>query len=230
MSLDPLTLRERLREYDPSLPRCPERVKEHRNYAPDYTPEDERALWNMPLYTPCCRPAGHEGPCRNTRLVLGFPGYDTLLGLVDEVLELRAEVAESEERRLQLLDDAGGLENLVDAATAREAGITFDAVSDIANDYIRGNGTFSFLVERLRELALNSAEKIASQRHDDHVMDVQHAHEEGIAEGERRERAAVVACLRAEALEWDESGPARLALRLMSDAIERGDHRTPEKT
>lgn len=48
--------------------------------------------------------------------------------------------------------------------------------------------------------------------------------------GQARERDAVVAWLRAEALEWEETGPARLALGLMSDAIERGEHRREEET
>lgn len=151
--IDISALRAALREYDPYLPRCPERVKEHRNYAPDYTPEDERALWDMPIYTPCCRPEGHEGACRNSRLVLGFPGLKNLTALIDEIERLRAELG-------------------------RATSEAFDL---------------------------------------------------GVASGEGRERAAVVACLRAEALEWDESGPARLALRLMSDAIERSEHHREEE-
>lgn len=172
---------------------------------------------------------------------------DVVRALVEEVEDLRAEVAENEERRLQLLDDAGGLENeitrlrglvvsmvenVVDAATAREAGITFSAVSDIANDYIRGNGTFSYLVERLRELALNSAEKIASQRHDDHIMDVQHAFQEG-GEEERRKVAAWLR-ERANAEHPIERGVPSLSpagrglLLLHADLIERGEHRREE--
>jgi HD-GYP domain-containing protein (c-di-GMP phosphodiesterase class II) len=42
------------------------------------------------------------------------------------------------------------------------------------------------------------------------------------------ERAAVVAWLRAEALEWDETGPGRAACRLAADIIERGEHRREE--
>lgn len=95
-------------------------------------------------------------------------------------------------------------------AVTREAGVTHAAVSAAVNEYIRGNGTFSFLVERLRELTLAAAEKIATQRHDDHVMDVQHAHEEGIAEGERR----AAAYLR-----------TRPGYGPVADAIENGEHR-----
>ena len=43
-----------------------------------------------------------------------------------------------------------------------------------------------------------------------------------------QERAAVVAWLRAEALEWDETGPGRAACRLAADTIERGEHRREE--
>lgn len=87
-------LRERLREYDPSLPRCKQRITRTQNCAPDFVPEEERAEWDMVTYVPCCRPEGHEGACRNTRLVLGFPGYDTLTALLDEVQELRMALAE----------------------------------------------------------------------------------------------------------------------------------------
>lgn len=48
-------------------------------------------------------------------------------------------------------------------------------------------------------------------------------------EATKYERDSVVAWLRAEALEWEETGPARLALGLMSDAIERGEHRREEE-
>ena len=117
---------------------------------------------------------------------------------------------------------------------AYDAGVTHVAVMDILNEsFLRSNDpdTFGRTVERLRELALNSAEKIASQRHDDHVMDVQHAHEEGIAEGERRERAAAVAHLRARAqfMENDHSCWAEVALIVAAGDIERGEHRREEE-
>jgi len=111
-------------------------------------------------------------------------------------------------------------------AVTREAGVTHAAVSSAVNDYIRENVTFSFLVERLRELTLDAADKIATQRHDDHVMDVQHAHDEGIAEGERRERVAVVAWLRRQAdVHVYGEGP----LHVQADIIERGEHRREEE-
>jgi hypothetical protein len=47
--------------------------------------------------------------------------------------------------------------------------------------------------------------------------------------GQALERQAVVAWLRAEALEWEEMGPGRAACRLAADAIERGEHRREEE-
>jgi hypothetical protein len=101
-SLDIAALRARLREYDPALPRCKQRITRVQNCAPDFVPEEERAEWDMVTYVPCCRPEGHEGVCRNTRLVLGFPGYDTLTALLAEVERLRAEVERTEHARSSL--------------------------------------------------------------------------------------------------------------------------------
>lgn len=88
-------IRARLSEYDPSAPRCSKKVAEHRNYAPDYMRDDdpEWSDFTVTTYHPCCRPAGHEGECRNSRRVMGWPGRSTLLALIDEVEHLRAEVA-----------------------------------------------------------------------------------------------------------------------------------------
>lgn len=99
-------LRERLREYDPSLPRCKQRITRAQNCAPDFVPEEERAEWDMVTYVPCCRPEGHEGKCRSTRLVLGFPGYDTLTALVAEVERLRAQRVLDNEEAARLYDFA----------------------------------------------------------------------------------------------------------------------------
>lgn len=84
------SLRERLREYDPSIVKCKGQVEEVRE--------------DVLLYHPCCRPEGHEGECRNARRVLGFPGYNTLLSLLDEVAQLRAEVELAGARLAALLD------------------------------------------------------------------------------------------------------------------------------
>lgn len=87
--IDIAALRARLREYDKTLPRCKGTVEEDRNYAPDFVSEEGRAEWNMTFHHPCCRPEGHDGPCRNTRPVLGWPGFAVVTALLDEVERLR---------------------------------------------------------------------------------------------------------------------------------------------
>lgn len=95
-SLDLPALRARLREYDPALPRCSGTISETRNFATEYMSEENRAEWDMTFRHPCGRPDGHEGPCRSSRAVLGWPGFETLTALLDEVEQLRAERAEAE--------------------------------------------------------------------------------------------------------------------------------------
>ena len=87
---DLLALRARLQEYDPALPKCREVVVEERDFSPDYASEEGQAEWQMTFRHPCCRPEGHEGPCRNTRLILGWPGFSALTALLDEIERLRA--------------------------------------------------------------------------------------------------------------------------------------------
>jgi hypothetical protein len=58
---------------------------------------------------------------------------------------------------------------------------------------------------------------------------VEQTYEQGIEEGERRERAAVVAWLRAEAMEWEEAGAGRAACRMAALTIERSEHRREEE-
>jgi hypothetical protein len=91
-------LKARLREYDDALPRCPQKVARTVNYAPDYlTPQHTPCAdavyreYDMTTYSPCCRPEGHEGECRNSRLILGWPGFVTVTALVAEVEILRQE-------------------------------------------------------------------------------------------------------------------------------------------
>ena len=93
-TIDIEALRSRIAEYDPDAPRCQKKVEEHRNYAPDYLkPDDpEWEIYSTTTYSPCCRPDGHEGECRNSRRVLGWPGYATLVALLDEVKNLRSKV------------------------------------------------------------------------------------------------------------------------------------------
>ena len=57
-------------------------------------------------------------------------------------------------------------------ARARDAGITFEAIRDIMNDHLgEGDDTDSFgrMVERIRDLALQAAEQMASGERDDVV-------------------------------------------------------------
>jgi hypothetical protein len=111
---------------------------------------------------------------------------------IAEVAYLRAEVAESEARRLQLLDDAGGLEN--DCRDLRAEN------------------------ERLR------AQRILSNE------DFARSFDMGLAAGEKRERAAVVAWLREESerrFPRDEREQG-IVFRLAHE-IERGEHRREEE-
>ena len=126
-SLDIAALRGRVREYDPALPHCKQRIARAQNCAPDFVPEEERAEWDMVTYVPCCRPEGHEGVCRNMRLVLGFPGYDTLTALVAEVERLRAQRVLDNEEAARLYDFAR------DKGAARER--------DATVAYLRAPGT-----------------------------------------------------------------------------------------
>jgi hypothetical protein len=86
-------LKAKLAEYDDARPRCPQKVARTVNHAPDFVAKDDptRNDWNVTTYSPCCRPEGHEGDCRNSRLILGWPGFVTLSALVAEVERLRAE-------------------------------------------------------------------------------------------------------------------------------------------
>jgi hypothetical protein len=91
MPLDLDALEARLAEYNPDAPRCQKKVEEHRNFAPSGMEPDDPAWddYTVTHFAPCCRPEGHEGECRNSRRVLGWPGYATLKELLDEVRHLR---------------------------------------------------------------------------------------------------------------------------------------------
>jgi hypothetical protein len=92
MTLDLDALEARLPEYNPDAPRCPKTVEEVRSYAPDHMEPDDPEYDDFKIVhrMPCCRPEGHEGECRNSRRVLGWPGYATLKELLAEVRTLRA--------------------------------------------------------------------------------------------------------------------------------------------
>jgi hypothetical protein len=95
MSVDATALRERLAEYDPNREKCDGFSEQRTNMAPDDVREGDPAYrdYDLVLRNPCCRPKGHEGPCRTARPILGWPGRDTLLALLDEVEHLRRVVA-----------------------------------------------------------------------------------------------------------------------------------------
>ena len=89
--IDLPALRVWLREYDPAVPRCHKPMEVRRNYAPDFVPEQERAEWDVVVTNRCCRPEGHDGDCRSTRLLLGWPGFSALTAMLDEIERLREE-------------------------------------------------------------------------------------------------------------------------------------------
>lgn len=86
-------LKARLREYDDALPRCPQKVARTVNCAPDGLRSFDPTYhdYDLTTYSPCCRPEGHAGECRNSRLILGWPGFVTVSALVAEVEILRQE-------------------------------------------------------------------------------------------------------------------------------------------
>ena len=86
-------LKARLAEYDDARPRCQGKVARTLNVAPDWLPSDDPTYPEhiITTYSPCCRPDGHEGECRNSRLILGWPGFVTVSALVAEVERLRDE-------------------------------------------------------------------------------------------------------------------------------------------
>lgn len=94
MSVNTEAIRARLAEYDPDAPRCTKTVAESRNYAPDSMGQNdlEWDTYTVTHYVPCCRPKGHDGECRNSRRVLGWPGRATIIALLDEVEDLRGKV------------------------------------------------------------------------------------------------------------------------------------------
>jgi hypothetical protein len=91
--IDLEAIKSQLSEYDDAQPRCPQKVARTINCAPDYltTKHTEYHDYDLTTYSPCCRPEGHEGECRNARPVLGWPGFVTVSALVEEVEQLRSE-------------------------------------------------------------------------------------------------------------------------------------------
>ena len=86
-------LKARLAEYDDHAPKCPKTVERRTNCAPDFVLSSDPTYhdYDFTTYSPCCRPEGHAGECRNGRLILGWPGFVTVSALIAEVERLRAE-------------------------------------------------------------------------------------------------------------------------------------------
>jgi hypothetical protein len=86
-------LKARLAEYDDHAPKCPKKVERRTNCAPDFVLSSDPTYhdYDFTTYSPCCRPEGHAGDCRNGRLILGWPGFVTVSALLAEVERLRAE-------------------------------------------------------------------------------------------------------------------------------------------
>ena len=93
MSIDLESLKSHLAEYDPNAPKCLQRVLRHSNYAPDHISSLDSTYhdYDMVTHSPCCRPEGHEGECRNSRSVMGWPGFATVSALLAEIERLQGE-------------------------------------------------------------------------------------------------------------------------------------------
>jgi hypothetical protein len=224
MNLDINALRERLREYEPSIVRCPNKVEEVRDDAF--------------LYHPCGRPEGHEGACGNVRMVLGFPGYASLAALLDEVERLR-ENAEARERVMRR-------ENVILRAAERER----DELRADVRDAEKGAAACDQMLALLDGLPVSDpcpeAARVAALLAENtalrELLDAK-SHEAGLYarrmeqaqrsrdEARAEERAAVVAWLRRKAtddfcaLRVKEACDAEKS----ADVIERGEHRREEE-
>ena len=106
--IDLESLKSHLAEYDPNAPKCLQRVLRHSNYAPDHISSSDSTYhdYDMVTHSPCCRPEGHEGECRNSRSVMGWPGFATVSALLAEIERLRAIIGDQ-----QILLDEHSMDN-----------------------------------------------------------------------------------------------------------------------
>lgn len=124
-----------------------------------------------------------------------------------------------------------------DMARAREAGITFRAVRDImsAHDDDGPDGeSFGRMVERIRDLALQAAARMAEEeRKEAQTMRLwaqEAAHAENLnAQDAHEERAAVVAWVKRDALHEDRTYEQMVLMGWIAQEIERGEHRREEE-
>lgn len=82
MAIDIQALKDKLREYDKSLPKCQNRIEKIESYVYDRIIPREVST-PLKSYHPCCRPEGHSGACSDTRPALGWPGYEVLKELIE---------------------------------------------------------------------------------------------------------------------------------------------------
>ena len=99
--IDLEALKTQLAEYDPNSPKCPLRIVHHRT---DHDPFS--GDYDMVTHSPCCRPEGHEGECRNSRSVMGWPDFATVSALLVEIERLRAIIGDQ-----QILLDEHSMDN-----------------------------------------------------------------------------------------------------------------------
>lgn len=148
-------IRVALSESNSDLPVCSKQIVHQHNFAPDFTPEDKREEWIFTHRVPCCRPEGHVGACVNPRPVVGWPGKETLVSLMDEVEELQDRVEE-----LTSLVGKQREIHSVDQQIGRTAGITYEAVREVMSKHLQDDedGTsFGRMVEEIRALAIGAA-------------------------------------------------------------------------
>ena len=99
--IDLEALKAGLAEYDPNAPKCPLQIVRHRTDHDPFSGDHE-----MVTCSPCCRPEGHEGECRNSRSVMGWPDFATVSALLVEIERLRAIIGDQ-----QILLDEHSMDN-----------------------------------------------------------------------------------------------------------------------
>ena len=99
--IDLEALKAGLAEYDPNSPKCPLQIVRHRTVHDPFSGD-----YDMVTYSPCCRPEGHEGECRNSRSVMGWPDFATVSALLAEIERLRAIIGDQ-----QILLDEHSMDN-----------------------------------------------------------------------------------------------------------------------
>lgn len=99
--IDLEALKTQLAEYDPNAPKCLLQIVRHRTVHDPFSGD-----YDMATYSPCCRPEDHEGECRNSRSVMGWPDFSTVSALLAEIERLRAIIGDQ-----QILLDEHSMDN-----------------------------------------------------------------------------------------------------------------------